>query len=334
MPQLPQSFCVRPYQLIHIICKLGAGMDDDLGDERLTEILRLARKNPILPLTLRCNVSSIFRYQNPGRAEDTPEGPLFNDRRGLHILHKLGMVPGDTRPAIMLFKHILNSIETGEGICDGGRSDSDVWREQSDVTAEDYAKGRALGLDAIIPPRSDEEMARVKIESAKVTIEADHLYLRPHHAMCMSCFYGRRLNAGEPLAPIAPDNLYEAIVAIHRNPEIPVTLVQGPCMICPPCHGYDPDTNLCIAPVSMGLRDEKKDLDVLFRLNLEYGDTLPAREYFRRLYDEIHSTTEICGNGDGVARLPEWSVCGGPAGDPGYVRARKERLAIPGLCPG
>ena len=144
MPQLPQSFCVRPYQLIHIICKLGAGMDDDLGDERLTEILRLARKNPILPLTLRCNVSSIFRYQNPGRAEDTPEGPLFNDRRGLHILHKLGMVPGDTRPAIMLFKHILNSIETGEGICDGGRSDSDVWREQSDVTAEDYAKGLTI----------------------------------------------------------------------------------------------------------------------------------------------------------------------------------------------
>lgn len=334
MTQPSHCLAVRPYQLIHIICKIGAGMTDDLGDERLTEILRLVRSNPILPLVLRCNVSSIFRYQNPGRDEDTPEGPLFNDRRDLHILQKLGLAPGDTRPAIMLFQQILEAIETGDGICDGGRSDSDTWREQSGVTPADYAKGRALGLGAIIPPRTDEDMARAKAETAKSTLEADHLYLRPHHAMCMSCFYGRRLEAGEPLAPIAPDNLYEAIIAIHRNPEIPITLIEGPCMICPPCQGYDPKTKLCIAPISMGLRDEKKDLDVLYRLDLKYGDTLPAKEFFTRLHDEIHSTTDICGHGDGIVRSPEWRVCGGPNGEPGYLRARKDRLGIPGLCPG
>ena len=331
MPQPFQSLRVRPYQLIHIICKIGAGMTDDLGDEPLTEILRLVREDPIRPITLRCNVSSLFRYQNPGRDNDTPEGPLFNDRRDLHILQKLGMVPGDTRPAVMLFQQIINSIESGDDICDGGRQDSDIWKEQSDLTAEDYARGRAKGIGAIVPLRSKKEMDRTNTESAKAILEADHLRIRPHHAMCMSCFYGCRVANGGTFAPIKNDNLYEAIITVQQNPEIPVTLIQGPCMICPPCPGYDPSTGLCVAAVSMGLRDEKKDLDVLYRLNLNYGDTLPAKEYFKRLYYEIASTAEICRNGDGIERSPEWHICGGPDGEPGYVRARKDKLGIPGL---
>jgi len=331
MPRPFRCLHVRPYQLVHIICKIGTGKTDDLGDERLTEILRLVREDPLRPITLRCNVSGLFRYQNPGRDDDTPEGPLFNDRRDLHILQKLGMVPGATRPAVMLFQQIINAIDSAKGICDGGRRDSDIWKEKSDVTAEDYARGRAKGIGAIIPPRSEEEMARAKTESAKALLEADRLRIRPHHTMCMSCFYGRRVADGGAIAPIEEDNLYEAIIAVQQNPEIPITLIQGPCMICPPCPGYDPRTGLCVAAVSMGLRDEKKDLDVLYRLNLNYGDTLPARELFRRLYETIASTTEICGNDDGIERSPEWRICGGPNGNPGYLRAREDRLGIPGL---
>ena len=103
-------------------------------------------------------------------------------------------------------------------------------------------------------------------------------------------------------------------------------------MICPPCSHYDPQTSLCIGGVSMSLRDQKKDLDLLYRLDLAYGDELPAREYFGRLYERIASTTEICGNGNGVETAPEWRVCGGPDGDPGYVKARQDGLGIPGLA--
>lgn len=83
----------------------------------------------------------------------------------------------------------------------------------------------------------------------------------------------------------------------------------------------------------MGLRDEKKDLDTLRRLGLSYGDVLPARELLRRLYAAIASTTEICGNGDGVETAPEWRVCGGPEGNAGYAAGRAAGLGVPGTTP-
>ena len=45
----------------------------------------------------------------------------------------------------------------------------------------------------------------------------------------------------------------------------------------------------------------------------------------------IFHTTEICGYGTGVECAPEWSVCSGAGGSPGYVRARQDKLGIPGL---
>jgi hypothetical protein len=142
----------------------------------------------------------------------------------------------------------------------------------------------------------------------------------------MACFHGGR----EDLAPIAEDNLFEAIDVIQQNPDIPVTLVRGCCMICPPCSQYDPATGLCISPHAMGLRDQKKDLDVLQLLGLQYGVTLPARELYERLFEVVEDTTQVCGYGDGVARSPEWSVCRGPEGSEQYRRARAARLGLPG----
>jgi len=81
----------------------------------------------------------------------------------------------------------------------------------------------------------------------------------------------------------------------------------------------------------MSLRDEKKDLAVLQKTGLRYGDILSARTIYRRLFDRIHSTTEICGYGDGLERAPEWSVCGGKDGRTEYKKARAIRLGIKGL---
>lgn len=314
---------VRPYQLMHIVSKIGAGLDDDLGDVRLTEILAAVRSNPELPLTLRCNVTSDFAYQNPGNAEDTPEGPLFNVQRDLRILQRLGLAPGDTRPAIDLFERLLQRIETGEGILWFREVTSELWRGEARESCH-YEAGRSKGLQAIIPGRTREEMARVKAESVAAMRKAQMLEIRPHHLMCMACFHGGK----EELAPIAEDNLCEAIEIIHENPEIPIKLICGPCMICPPCPHLLLEKNQCVGGHSMALRDELKDLDVLQRLGLAYGDVLPARELYQRLFDRIHSTTEICGHGDGVERSPEWRVCGGPDGDARYLRAREAGLGF------
>ena len=319
-----KSLDVRPYQLVHIVSRIGEGKGADLGgDGRLTSILSAVRQNPVLPLTLRCNVTTAYAYQNPGHADDTPEGALFNIRRDLRIVQRMGLVPGDTRPAIELFRRLLENVETVEGILWFSEATSDTWAGEPREDCH-YERGRALGLEAIIPGRGTKEMALAKCRSVREMYESSQLEIRPHHLMCISCFYGGH----EELGPIDEDNLYEAIDIVHQNPEIPIRLVHGPCMICPPCHGYDPPSNQCIAGIGMALRDELKDLDVLQRLGLAYDDVLPARELYARLYDRIPSTRIICGHGDGVTRGPEWRVCGGPDGDARYTKARQEGLGF------
>ncbi len=295
----------------------------NLGDVRLDNILRAVRENPAIPLTLRCNVTGTYAFQNPGHDDDTPEGELFNARRDLRILQRMGMVPGDTRPAIEIFRRLLENIESARGILWLDDTSSESWKG-ANRNACHYDEGRALGLDAIIPPRDKSEMRRAKSESTAAMYKAGILEIRPHHLMCMSCFYGDR----EKLAPIEVDNLFEAIDIIQKNPEIPIRLICGPCMICPPCYGYSPKTGLCSAGVAMSLRDELKDLDVLQKLGMKYGDVIPAGKLYSLLYDRIASTTEICGHGDDKVRGLEWHVCRGAGGSPGYLRARKEGLGF------
>ena len=317
---------LRPYQLLCLICRSGGNPDTAANSDRLAEIAQAVHRDPCLPVTLRCNVTSHYRYQNPGADEDTPGGTLFNTRRDLAILQRLGLAPGDTRPAWELLRRVLEKILSIEGICESERASSGC----PSAGAGHYERGAARGIDALIPPRPAEEMARAKAESAQVVLQADALHIRPHHLMCMACFHGGRT---EP-APLAEDNLYEAVVAVQRRPDLPITLEQGPCDICPPCPHFDPATRLCLRNNAMGLRDEKKDLDLLERLDLQYGDTVPARELFTRLFRTIRTTTEICGSGDGVARGWEWTVCGGPDGNDGYRKAREAGLGIPGISAG
>ncbi len=316
---------VRPYQLMCIVCRIGRGQTRDLGDVRLTEILAAVREDPAIPIRLRSNADSVYRYQNPGPAEDSPEGELFNAKRDLDILQKLGLVPGDTRPAVDLFERLLAKVPAAKGICGYETVTADAWRGCPRASSGDYEKGHALGIGAIIPPRDKQEKADFKKASAAAIYQAKALRIRPHHLMCMSCFYGARM---DKLAPIQEDNLFEAIDAIQKNPDVPVTLIRGTCMICPPCSRYDPKTRQCLGGKSMALRDQKKDLDVLQKLGLEYGDTLPARRLYELLYERIPSTRDVCGYGDGEERAFEWRICGDPEGQQSYLKARAAMLGL------
>ena len=310
-----------------IVCKLGEGATADMGNLRLNEIFHAIRGNPLLPVRLRCNVNSLFRFQNPGPAEDTPGGELFNVKRDLEILMRLGMMPGDTWPATDLVRRLYEHVNTTHGICDCDGPSSPEWAGCPRAESGFYEKGLALGFDTFIRRRTFDEMERTKRDSARTVYEASTLRIRPHHLMCMTCFYGRM----GTLAPIAPDNLYEPIDVIHQNPQIPITLVNGCCMVCPPCPEYDPATNLCAGFCSMGLRDERKDLVVLQRMGMKYGDTLPAREMFRRLFAAFETTVLVCSNGDGIVRGPGWTTCDGPEGNAAYVKGRAAKLGISGL---
>lgn len=314
---------LRPYQLMDIVAAVGVGRDD-FGSDRLNAAVEAMRRRAYVPIRLRANVSSIYAFQNPGHEEDTAGGESFNTKRDLDILQRLGLTPGAVMPAIDLFDLLITKIPSAEGITGYGQGGSRDWPSSPTATAE-YAEGVAKGLGRIFHLRTEEEMARVKQESAQEVYDAEVLRLRPHHVMCMTCFYGGHI---DNMAPIKEDNLYEAVIAIQRNPDIPITLIQGPCMICPPCHFYDPEANLCYLHVGIGLRDEKKDLDVLQLLGLQYGDTLPAREYLRLLYERVPSTRLVCGQGDGIERSPSWRICDAPEGSERYRIGRAAGLGV------
>jgi hypothetical protein len=89
-----------------------------------------------------------------------------------------------------------------------------------------------------------------------------------------------------------------------------------------------PTARRCVGGHGMALRDELKDLDLLQRLGLQYGDILTARALFTRLYAAIASARQICGYGDGVARSREWSVCGGDDVNAGYAKGRAAGLGF------
>lgn len=319
------SLDIRPYQLMCLICRSGCLQQTEYCfPTRLDQLQGEIQKNPALPLTLRCNVDSCYAYQSPGREYDTPEGILFNDRRDLCILQRLGQVPGSTRPAIDIFTGVFSEIRSCHDIC-GSREDcSQGWPGCTFAETGNYERGIEAGITSVLPVRSDGEKAEAKCSSCEDIYAAELLEIRPHHLICMACFYGD----GSCFKPIEEDNLYEVIDRIHQEPTIPVKLIAGPCMICPPCSKYCPETNLCVGGSSMGLRDQKKDLDTLQMLGLEYGDVLPADKLFGMLFERISSTTQVCGNGTGRQTSPEWKICGGPDGNQNYLKARTCNLGI------
>jgi hypothetical protein len=328
MPRDYETLDVRPYQLMCLICRLGSdGSCRYPFEERLDEILAAARRDPLTPVRLRCNSDTDFAYQNPGHEYDTPEGALFNERRDLEVLRLLGLAPGDARPAEEMLDRVFRFIPTCRGVCGYDTVTSDAWRGCPIAASGNYERGVAMCLAALLPPRSEEEKARAKRESAAAVLSAKRLRIRPHHLLCLACFHAGR----DRPEPIQEDNLAEIIEVCRRDPETPIEMIAGPCDVCPPCRSYRPDSNQCVKGQGAGLRDELRDLVALQALGLRYGDVMPARRLFRLLFERMDSTRTVCAWGDGQCRAPEWRVCGGEAGAPGYAAARRVGLGIPGV---
>ena len=321
-----KSLKARPYQLMCIFCRSSEGFAKGPAGKKLKRLADEIARDPDVPLTLVCNVSGNYSYQNPGRKEDTPEGSLFNVKRDIDILHKMGLVPGTTMPARFLVAKLLETVESSVGICGYGQKDSMAWKGCRKAGSGDYESARKKGAAFLVPARPLAECKETKKTSAVKMYKAKCLMLRPHHFMCMACFSAGPRGNG----PIEADNLYEAIDMIRMNPRIPVKLHQGPCMVCPPCASYLPCKKICIGGRSMALRDEKKDLDVLQKLDMKYGDVMAAIDLYRKLFKAVYSTRQICGFGDGIPRSYEWNGCG-MDGLPAYDKARKEGMKIPGL---
>ena len=283
---------MRPYQVLCAVCSLG---EEGGGpeSEKSRAILDAVRRCPDMPITLRCNVGDVFVYQDPGTEDDTPEGAEYNRRRDLEILLRLNFMPGATVPARVLFNRVLDRIAAVSDLCGYEAVTADPWQGCPKAKAGRYERAREKGIDAIIAPRDEDEMARDKEESLAAMYRArtTGIRVRPHILVCAVCQYG-----GGTRPPFKPDNLPELIQLILKEPDTLITMAEAAdWMMCAPCPNRAPDLNACVnVKGSGGLTNQLRDLRTLQKLGLTYGATVNAREIYRLIFEKIPSTTDIC----------------------------------------
>jgi hypothetical protein len=304
---------LRPHHLLCLFCLKGGGEPPDRAAWQLDEALRRMAANRNLMVTLET------AYDCMGGPTNQPEryDPATR-RKDLQVLQQLNLSPGDTRPAHWLLRdYVPKLLPTLWNICDLGGETGPAWQECPECRTGAYAKGIK---DGVIPLRTAEEMECSKQESCAELASADRLRIRPHHLLCIMCFWGTATDA-----PIPGDNLWEPLIRMRDNPELEVELVEGACMVCPPCHGWDPERNIC--DTLCGLRDRLKDLNTLQKLGLAPGEVRTARELYDLIWERITDIRHICAN---MNTTPlEWHDCGGTR-DGRHGRARTRGKFITG----
>jgi len=291
---------VEPRCLLCMNCLRGGGKSECIEKDGIAGLYQKIDENPEMHLTL------IGSFDHVGaRTELFYRQTPVERRKDLDVLQRLGLNYGDTRSARDLFTRLSYFIKNLEEICRYPDNPYGKWPECELADGDCYAKGNK----SLRYAQNPDEMETQKISSCRELAEADRVVIRVHHLLCITCFAGRN-----NIVPLKEDNLYEAWMKFRENPDIPVTLVEGPgeCCICPPCHSYIPSRGVCVA--ACHLRDRKKDLDTFVALGLSPGDTLSARELYKRIGERIPHPSIIC-NYEDPATSFEWTSCGGTKGD-------------------
>lgn len=307
---------IRPYQLLCAVCSLGGPLPDDARVGPVKRLKAAILENPDVPVTLVCNAGDLWAWQDPGVAEDTPEGADYNRKRDLDILQRMNWSPGITLPARVIFRMLVPSkkrpspIPTTEGICGYGTR-APGWEGCLKARSGDYEKGLHRGVEALIAPRDGAEMAREKHASLEAMREAREVRMRPHLLLCAVCQF-----AGGTRPPFEPDNLPEFLqMLLEEKPDIPVRLVrQADWMICGPCPQRVVGSNSCAnVQGAGGLSNEKRDLDVLQQLGLHFGSVMKASELYRLIFEKVATSMTTCKReGNGSTSVWWDSGCGDP----------------------
>ena len=313
---------VRPYQLLCLVCAFGENDGGPKGT-KLKELLTAIRDNPDVPLAICCNAGEAFRYQDPGTEDDSEEGAEFNIKRDMDILLRLDLTPGIILPARIALARLLTMISSTRGICSYDKVTSEAWRGCEKAKEGCYEKGRAKGIDAIIPPRKREDMKTDKQKSLKDMYEAKAIRIRPHILWCAVAQYGDGVRP-----PFAEDNLPEMMQYILKNPDTLITLVpEADWMMCAPCPWRVPKLNICKTGkmCSAGLYNVLKDLNVLQALGLKYGDTMKAVEFYKLTFKRVPKITGVCALEADISRQSLWRDFCGALDEPcpGYEKGRK-----------
>jgi hypothetical protein len=280
-------------------------------------LLAQFQADPALAIRLTSDADRIPHYTQLGVGDYArlDRKGLLNRKRDLDLLQRLGLVPGDTRRARYLYELLFQRVETPYGIC---ASEMPNWEGCPLARSGAYERVRAQGWTALVYDRPAADKAEARRLSVERIRHDPVLRVRPHHLLCLSCWVGS--SGGE--GPRQNDTLDEIWHRICRDPAVEIELVEGNCEACHCCDGFHPESTRCVHAGGL-IRDYKKDLDVLQQLGLLPGARMNARELLLLIYARIPTTTAVCGYGTGAVTSPEWSVCSGPEGNPGYIKARQ-----------
>lgn len=340
--EIPTGISIRPYLLLCAVCRIGEGSIDK-DDERIKAI----RNNPDIPVTLVCNAGEVFSYQDPGVADDDHGSFEFNRKRDLEILQKIDLHPGVTLPARILYHRIWDKIENVSGICDCEEMESDKCQGCPKAKLGFYEKGREISLKysvphwntqldfieadlqkakiALIVPRTKEERTESKNRSIEAMKKADAISIRPHILLCAICQYGE---GSRP--PFETDNLPEMLQFIIKNPEAKIRIAQGAdWMMCAPCPSLNKNGACINVKGHCGLGSQLRDVRVLQKLELSYGDVINAHDLYKRIFERIPSSAPICGSiSNGVPGHSVWDdECGHHTESlPAYTKGREQLI--------
>jgi hypothetical protein len=311
------AISIRPYQLLSTVCIIGGAKCPQMDEAKAAEVITRVKTDPTTTIRLESNVDEIphFSMLDPQDNISPDTQDVFNRKRDLDVLQRLGLVPGDTRRARYLFELLFSRIETPDNLC---AYDTTDWKGCTLARSGVYEKVHAQGWKAVVYNRSDQECNEYRRANVKRIGNNAGLFVRPHHLMCMSCWYV----SGQKQLPRPNDTIFEIWERISKEPDIKITLVEGTCMACDSCDGFHPPTGRCVHSCGL-IRDYKKDLDCFQKLGLMPGSSMKARELLALLFERIPSTRDICGYGDGIVRSNEWLICSSPDGNPGYAKTRE-----------
>ncbi len=311
------AVAIRAHQLLSVVCIHGGAKCPLMEDSKARQVLQKLGTDPSAAIRLMSNADEIPHYTalGPEARTSADSREVLNRKRDLDVLQRLGLAPGDTRRARYLYELLFDRIASPQGVC---AYDTPGWEGCSLAKSGAYERVRAQGWSAVVHARTEDECRQYRARNVERIQAANRLFVRPHHLMCLSCWYA----GGQNQSPRPSDTLCEIWQRIRREPDVPITLVEGTCMACDCCDGFHPANGRCVHSCGL-IRDYKKDLDVFQKLGLMPGATVKARELFALLYQRISSTRDICGYGDGIVRCEEWKICSEPEGNPGYAATRR-----------
>ena len=307
---------IRPYQLLSLVCIKGGVACPHMDKALATAILDRLSADPTTTIRLETHADQIPRFTSlKDKDFSTPDKEdVLNRKRDLEVLRRLGLAPGDTRRARYLYELLFERISTTRNIC---AYDTPGWEGCKLAAGGAFEKVHEKGWKEIVYLRSDKEREEYRAKNSGHIDKDGRLYVRPHHLMCFSCWYA----GGKGQGPRSNDTLFEIWQRIRREPDVPVTFIEGTCMACDCCDGFHPSNGRCVHSCGL-IRDYLKDLTVFQKMGLMPGATLSGKEAFSLLFEKVESTRDVCGYGDGIVTSDEWKICGSPEGNPGYTQTR------------